>query len=232
MSETTETTGLNSDIATDEGNINESNLESTQENSNIEDSGNTDNENNLNAGQENAKDNSENSYYGAPENYNFNDIQLPEGFTIDEALAAEFAPLGKELNLSQQGANKLAQLLIKYQQSQVTPERIAEYKKQEAATTQLRYEKMLSEDKEIGGGDETKMNAYVDVADVGYKAFASDELKSLLQELSLDYHPAVIKHFYRLGKLCGNDVVKKTSSSVPDKLTPAQILFGGNKTEE
>ena len=85
---------------------------------------------------------------------------------------------------------------------------------------------MLNEDKEIGGNDEAKRNAYIDVADVGYNSFASNELKTVLHELSLDYHPAIIKHFYRLGKLCGNDNIAKTNTPIPAQQSPAQILFG------
>ena len=205
MSEQTENAGLMNDgIAADEG-------------GNIENEG-------LNQGQ----DEGGSDFYGAPETYDFKDVQLPEGYQINEALAADFAPLGKELNLSQQSANKLAEFLIKYQQSQTTPEKIAEFKKQEQAATKLSYEKMLNEDKEIGGGDEAKRNAYIDVADVGYNSFASDELKTLLHSLSLDFHPAVIKHFHRLGKLCGNDYPTKTNAPIKQQETAAQILFGTN----
>lgn len=226
MSETTETTGLTNgtDAISDAGD--------NQEGLN--------NEPALDEGTPEGQDNNgtpegqpetqtiDNGFYGAPESYDFSKIDYPEGIRMDEALAKEFAPLGKELNLSQQGANKLAELLIKYQQAQLAdaPNKIAEFKKQEAAQTKLAYEKMLNEDKEIGGGDTSKMNAYIDVADVGYNSFASGELKNLLHSLSLDFHPAVIKHFYRLGKLCGNDNLTKVKSPVTEGLTPAQILYG------
>lgn len=173
-----------------------------------------------------------NEYYGAPETYDFKDMELPEGFQIDTALAEKFAPIGKELNLSQQGANKLANLLVEIQQEQLAGanEKIAEYKKQEKEATRLSYEKLLNTDKEIGGGDKAKMNGYLDVADVGYGAFASDELKAILSELHLDYHPAVIKHFHRLGKLCGNDRITKTNAPTGLKQDAAEILYG-NKSE-
>ena len=181
---------------------------------------------NLNSvGQEG--NNTDNNFYGAPESYDFSKIEYPEGISMDEALAKEFAPVGKKLGLSQEGANELAGLLIKYQQSQMAdaPNKIAEFKRQEAAQTKLAYEKLLNDDKEIGGGDESKRNAYLDVADVGYNSFANDELKDLLHSLSLDYHPAVIKHFYRLGKMCGNDKFTNTGSP-SQEISAAQILYG------
>lgn len=166
-------------------------------------------------------------YLGSPETYDFKDVQLPEGFKIDDVLAEKFAPIGKKLNLSQQGANELANLLVDFQQSQMANanEKIAEYEKQKAAATKLSYEKMLNTDKEIGGGDITKMNAYLDVADVGYNSFASSELKQVLAQFNLDYHPAVIKHFHRLGKMCGNDKILSTGKPTVST-NPADILYG------
>lgn len=171
---------------------------------------------------------SDNVPQGAPEVYDFKGLQLPEGFEIDAALAEKFTPIGKELNLSQQNANKLANFLVEFQQEQLASanEKITEYRKQEKEATKLSYEKMLNTDKEIGGGDKAKMNAYLDVADVGYGAFASDELKAILSELHLDYHPAVIKHFHRLGKLCGNDTITKTNAPTGTQQSAAEILYG------
>lgn len=168
--------------------------------------------------------------YGAPESYNFKDIQLPEGWEFDNDLAAKFAPIGKELNLSQQSANKLANLFIQAQQNNATKfsEQIAELKKQESNATLLNYEALLNKDVEIGGGDEAKMNAYLDVADKGYSKFASPELQQVLQELHLDYHPAVIKHFHALAALTGNDTVMKPNAPAGTKLSAAEILYGNS----
>ena len=163
----------------------------------------------------------------APENYDFTNLKLPDGFKIDEKLLEKFTPVGKKLNLSQEQANELANLLVTFQQEQLAdaPNKIAEYKKQEKAATKLSYEKLLNEDEEIGKGDKTKMNAYLDVADIGYKNFATDELKGVLQELSLDYHPAVIKLFHKLGELCGNDKILNANKPTGIKLDPAEILY-------
>lgn len=165
-------------------------------------------------------------FFGAPENYDFANIQMPEGCKLDTALAEKFAPIGKKLNLSQQGVNELANFFIEYQQQRLAgaDEKIAEFRKQELDSAKLKYEQMLNTDKEIGAGDKTKMNAYIDVADVGYNSFASDELKEVLHNLHLDYHPAVIKHFHRLGKLCGNDSVNISNNPV-GKESREDILY-------
>lgn len=51
------------------------------------------------------KDNAEST--GAPEKYDFSSI-IPEGAQVDEKAASEFGNIAKELNLSQEQANKLA----------------------------------------------------------------------------------------------------------------------------
>ena len=178
-----------------------------------------------------APNNTDEGAYGAPETYDFKDLKLPEGIQIDEKLAQKFAPIGKELNLSQQSANKLANLLVEIQQEQMAdaPNKLAEFRKQEREAVRLNYEKLLNNDKEIMGGGEAKMNAFLDVADRGYNTFATPDLKAVLQELHLDYHPAVIKLFHKLGSLTGNDKVLQTKVPVGTKQNAADILYGNSE---
>ena len=178
----------------------------------------------------NGQDNPENVYIGAPDNYDYTNLKLPEGIKIDDSLAEEFSPIAKELNLSQQGVNKLCDFFAQYQQKSLegADEKIAEFKKIEKAKTKAEYEKLLNTDKEIGGGDSDKMNSYLDTADIGYDAFATKELKAVLSEYSLDYHPAVIKLFYRLGKLCGQDKIIHSNTPSGSKVDAAEVLYGGN----
>lgn len=173
-------------------------------------------------------------YIGAPETYDFSKVNMPEGFKIDTVLADKFAPIGKELNLSQQAVDKLANFFVQYQQDKLATadEKIAEFRKQELNNAKLKYEQLLNNDKEIGAGDKAKMNAYIDVADVGYNSFASDELKDVLHNLHLDYHPAVIKHFYRLGKLCGNDKIMTSNTPAGTEMSAADIIYANSSKQD
>jgi len=63
-------------------------------------------------GEENKPDKPE----GAPEKYEA--FKVPEGVTIDETAATEFGALAKELNLTQENAQKLVDYQIKFQQAQ------------------------------------------------------------------------------------------------------------------
>ena len=169
-----------------------------------------------------------NDFIGAPDNYDFKEIELPEGIKFDNALAEKFSPVAKKLNLSQQGANELVKMLVEHQQSQLgnQQELIAEFKRQEIEASKIEYQKMLENDKEISNGSKEKYDAYLDVACEGYNAFASDGLQNLFKNLGLDYHPDVVKHFYKLGKLCGNDSIQNATKPAGQAQSAAQILYG------
>ena len=182
-------------------------------------------EENKEAGEDNKE------YFGAPEEYDFKSIEMPEGIRFDNALAEKFAPVAKKLNLSQDAANELVSMLAEHQKEQLgnQQELIAEFKRQELEATKIEYQKLLESDNEISGGGKEKYNAYLDVADKGYNSFASNELKGIIEQLGLQYHPIVIKHFHELGKLCGNDSIQKATIPTGEKQSAADILYGGTK---
>lgn len=171
--------------------------------------------------------------YGAPDAYDFKSIELPEGIQFDDALAKKFEPVAKELNLSQESANKLVNLLVEHQQSQLgnQKELIAAFKKQELEASVIEYQKMMNSDVEMGAGDKDKLNAYIDVADKGYNAFASEGLKNTLEQLGLIYHPEIIKHFNKLGKLTGNDSIQQSTRPAGASERPADVLYGNSQKQ-
>ncbi len=61
-------------------------------------------------------ENKEEKPAGAPEQYEA--FKVPEGVTIDETAATEFGTLARELNLTQENAQKLVDYQIKFQQAQ------------------------------------------------------------------------------------------------------------------
>lgn len=169
----------------------------------------------------------ENAYHGAPENYDFKTLEMPDGFKFSEELSNKFTPIAKKLNLSQDGANEIANLyigILKEQQASA-PETIKKFQAELQSAKQAEYEKLLNQDEEIGGGDEDKMNKYIDIANVGYKKFASKELQGLFKETGLIYHPEVVKMFHKLAKMSGDDNIQINNSPVSNE-TPAQILYG------
>ena len=90
---------------------------------------------------------------------------------------------------------------------------------------------MMNSDVEMGAGNKEKQNAYIDVADKGYNAFASDKLKNVLSELGLVYHPEVIKHFHKLGELTGNDSIQQSTRPVGPSERAADVLYGNSQNQ-
>lgn len=163
--------------------------------------------------------------YGAPEVYDYKDVKLPEEFEYDKDMLKEFDALNKETNLSQAQANKYMEFGIRLAQKQGAelPNMIKQYQQAKVA----QFKQAMNTDAELGGGDKTKMNAYLDVADKGYTAFANDDVKVALADTGLNYHPAIIKMFHKLGELVGDDKIYQTKT--PSGSTDvANVLYGAN----
>lgn len=165
--------------------------------------------------------------YGAPEAYDYKEIKLPNGYEYDKDMLKEFDALNKETNLSQAQANKYMEFGIKLAQKHSGNIPAILKQVQQAKVTQ--FQQALNTDKEIGGGDKAKMDAYLDVADKGYTAFANDEVKSALAEVGLNYHPAIVKMFHRIGKLVGDDKIFAPRTPSGTSNDAAEILYGSNE---
>lgn len=165
-----------------------------------------------------------NGIYGSPENYDYKDIKLPEGYEYDEDMLNEFNKLNRETNLSQAQANKYMEFGIKLAQKSTDnlPNVIKQVKQAQIA----KFQQALNTDKEIGGGDKAQMNAYLDVADKGYTAFANDEVKAALADAGLNYHPAIVKMFHRIGELVGDDKIFASKQPIGKPADAAEILYG------
>lgn len=186
-------------------------------------SDNQDDGNNLdNVGQEDKQD-----LYGAPENYDFKNLKLPEGVEYNEEYGNKFGEVAKELNLSQKSVDKLVNVYIDILKSQTAnvPEALKEIKKQQVEADVAEWDKMLNQDAEIGNGNKDKIEAYMAKANEGYKAFATDGLQDIFKQKGLNHHPEVIKLFYKLSDLTGDDKILTGGKAVKEE-TPAEILYG------
>lgn len=146
---------------------------------------------------------------GAPEKYEF---QAPEGQSFDDAVLGAYSEVAKELNLSQDDAQKLL--------DKVAPVMHARQQEQIAAV-QAEWSEASKTDKEFGGD---KLNENLGIAKKALDAFATPELKSLLNEAGLGNHPEVIRFMYRAGKSISEDrivmgqQVPGSDKSLADKL--------------
>ena len=173
-------------------------------------------------GKNNAAD--DKGIYGAPEIYDYKDVKIPEALEYDKDMLKEFDALNKETNLSQAQANKYMEFGLRLAQKHSAELPKLLQQAQQAKIAQ--FKQALNTDAEICGGDKAKMNAYLDTADKGFDAFANDEGKSALADVGLNYHPAIIKMFHRIGELVGDDKIYKPK--VPSGTNDAATILYGN----
>ena len=127
---------------------------------------------------------------GAPEQYAF---QSPDGLTLDGTVLEQFSAAAKEMDLPQDKAqlmlDKMAPVLAQRQAEQI-----------QAVRTE--WADTSRADKEFGGD---KLGESLATAKKAMDAFATPELRTLLDESGLGNHPEVIRLFYRTGKAMSED---------------------------
>lgn len=143
-----------------------------------------------------------------PDAYTF---EMPEGVELDTAAADEFTAVAKDLKLTAEQAQKVADVGAKMAQRQAE----AHAKLVETWTEAVKT------DKEIGG-DALPEN--LAIARKALDTFGTPELKDILNASGLGNHPAVIKAFYKAGKAISEDrfVAGSAKSASSD---PAKTMF-------
>lgn len=129
----------------------------------------------------------------APEKY---ELVSPKDTVLDPAVVTEFSGIAKELNLSQEAAqkviDKMAPLLAKAESIRGASQVAAMVDK---AATQWATE--AKSDKEYGGD---KFEENLAIANQTFETFGTPELKALLKASGLDNHPEMVRWAYRVGK--------------------------------
>jgi len=149
---------------------------------------------------------------GAPEAYE--PFKAPEGWEIDQALLADFSPTLKELNLTQEQAQKVidfAPKLVEQTAVATTTKVLDELGMADRQT----WVDAVKSDKEFGGD---KLPENLAVAKKAMDAFASPELRALLIKSGMGNHPEMVRAFYRAGKAISADnyvAGGKTRTSIP-----------------
>lgn len=152
---------------------------------------------------------------GAPEVYE--DFAVAEGVELNTEILDEFKATAKELNLSQDGAQKLVDSAVKLQDAFV--------KAQADAIIEVRGQwKTASEtDPEIGGD---KLAENLATAKRALNAFGSEDFGKMLDETGLGNHPEVIRFLAKAGATVSEDkiVTGKTRTQTPADI--ADRLYG------
>jgi hypothetical protein len=127
---------------------------------------------------------------GAPEQYEF---KAQEGLQFDEQVIEAYSEVAKELNLSNDDAQKLL--------DKVAPVMAARQQEQIKAVVDG-WSETARTDKEFGG---EKLSENLATAKKALDAFGTPELKTLLNESGLGNNPEVIRFMYRAGKQISED---------------------------
>lgn len=148
---------------------------------------------------------------GAPEKYEF---KAPEGFKLDmEKVEKTFIPIAKELNLTQEGAQKLVDMYagIVKQSNEA----------QVAAYTKFVEDMKAETIKELGANYKQELAFAAKSRD----RFASPELIQKLNDSGLANDKDMVKLFIAMGKAISEDKPPEGKSATGDKKSPGSVLF-------
>lgn len=152
-----------------------------------------------------------------PEAYTF--AELPEGYELSAEQLAEVTPLLKELNLTQEQANKLVAFDA---QRALAAEQAGLQQRQGLVTG---WEKSLRDDADFGGAN---FDANVGVAQKALAQFGTPELSTMLKESGLGSHPEVVRLFHRIGQQLAEGQLHSGSGNSSRK-SNAEVFYGPGK---
>ncbi|ALD78824.1 hypothetical protein P10159_4079 [Citrobacter portucalensis] len=150
---------------------------------------------------------------GAPEKYEF---KPAEGQELDAAALEQFEPIARELNLTNEQAQKMVDLygtkiMPMFQQQQV----------EAWQKTTEQWAADVKADKEIGGD---KLTGNLSAAQRALAQFGTPELKEYLEGTGLGNHPELVKAFVKIGKAMSEDGMVTGKES--GQRSAAEVLYG------
>lgn len=148
---------------------------------------------------------------GAPEKYEFAGAE-----ELDSAVLDQFSEVAKELNLTQDAAQKVLDKMGPV---------IAAHQSEQLQAARTEWAETAKADKEFGG---EKLQENLAVAKRALDAYGSDELRTLLNESGLGNHPEVIRLLYRAGKATSEDGFVKGGKGVNQQADPRRLYPNSN----
>ncbi|CAB5162273.1 putative protease [uncultured Caudovirales phage] len=151
---------------------------------------------------------------GAPDEYA--EFNMPEGITLDPEVGTDLKSLAKDLDLSQEQAQKVADLGAKLTQ-----------KWGDALQSQIEAQSnawidAAKADKEIGGD---KLNENLGLAKSALGKFGTPELRELLNTSRLANNPEVIRLLAKVGQAISDDSRAVTGTGSPSPSTLADRMY-------
>ncbi|MGL4232688.1 MAG: hypothetical protein ACRCWJ_15090 [Casimicrobium sp.] len=170
--------------------------------------------------------------HGAPEgDY---ELTMPEGVELDKSMLEAFNPVAKELDLSNAGAQKVAEFFIEKVQPQIAEQFVkgieADVENQKAdwakTTKELIVSDAQAEKPEDRVFDGSNFEAVTKTSARALDRFGSPELRQLLDASGLGNNPEVVKFTYKIGKLIGEDNDFQRGGHVPQPKSREEKYYG------
>ncbi|MBR0232591.1 MAG: hypothetical protein IJQ47_00905 [Synergistaceae bacterium] len=156
------------------------------------------------------------------------DIKIPEGFEYDKTIGESFLGILNEAKISKDTAQKLFDLYQSQNIKMLEALKAAEEEKNkkylsDIAAEKAEWQKQCQSDKEYGGQNWEAAQAIIDR---GCKQLATPEAVKLMQAYNLNFHPEIVRMFYRAGKLTGEDNSQILGNGAGKTIDPAMAIFG------
>lgn len=163
--------------------------------------------------EEEKPDDKEQKPEGAPEKYEF---KPAEGQELDTAALEQFEPIARELNLTNEQAQKMVDLYGTKIMPMVQQQQVEAWQK-----TTEQWAADVKADKEIGGD---KLTSNLSAAQRALAQFGTPELKEYLKGTGLGNHPELVKAFVKVGKAMSEDGMVTGKES--GQRSAAEVLYG------
>ncbi|EHN9304225.1 peptidase [Salmonella enterica subsp. enterica serovar Muenchen] len=150
---------------------------------------------------------------GAPEKYEF---KPAEGQELDAAALEQFEPIAREMNLTNEQAQKMVDLYGTKIMPMVQQQQVEDWQK-----TTEQWAADVKADKEIGGD---KLTGNLSAAQRALAQFGTPELKEYLEGTGLGNHPELVKAFVKIGKAMSEDGMVTGKES--GQRSAAEVLYG------
>lgn len=149
----------------------------------------------------------------APDKYDF---KVSEGQQLDVAAVKEFEQIARDLNLT----NEQAQKLVDLYGAKIMPQMI----KQQAEQWQQQIDswvKTVNDDQQLGSVES------INHAQKALEKFGSPDLKQYLNDTGLGNHPELIRVFANIGQAMAEDSMVTGNNN--GQISTADVLFGDSK---
>lgn len=167
----------------------------------------TDDKGEENKGADGDSDENKEEKPGAPEQYEA--FKVPEGVTIDETAATEFGTLAKELNLTQENAQKLVDYQIKFQRAQ-----------------NAKLDALTRKQSDDWRAETLKAYKPEELADArrGFKS-APKDVQQMLAACGFDNHKSFVEFFATVGKSLKEDKFETGKGKGGQVKTTANVIY-------